>query len=220
MNLRTKVRNAIAKIRIKLTQYKNRRKLNNKNFSIISNNCWAGTAVYQPCGLKYTTPTVGLFIMDEDYIRFLENLEDCLTSSIIFIHPEESKYYDIISKRGGEITYPIGRLRNDVEIHFLHYRTPAEAEQKWHRRAKRVNRDRMLIKMSLRNTASDSEELISRFEALKYRNKICFVPIPITKASNCVVYVPELKNLNLVGGDETQDTLKTIDIYKLLNSMI
>lgn len=78
----------------------------------------------------------------------------------------------------------------------------------------------MLIKMSLRNTISDSEELISRFEALKYRNKICFVPIPIAKASNCVVYVPELKNLNLVGGNETQDTLKTIDIYKLLNSMI
>ena len=46
-----------------------KRKLFNKNFTIISNNCWAGW-VYRRYNIEYKTPTVGLFIMPDDYMIF------------------------------------------------------------------------------------------------------------------------------------------------------
>ncbi|MDE6218484.1 MAG: DUF1919 domain-containing protein, partial [Muribaculaceae bacterium] len=64
-----KLRNALIKISTAYNRWNRRRKLKHNDFTIISNNCWAGTAVYQPFGLKYNTPTVGLFIIDEDYIQ-------------------------------------------------------------------------------------------------------------------------------------------------------
>lgn len=48
--------------------------LKNKKFSIISNNCWGGI-VYDIFGLQYLSPTIGLFMFSDDYIRFCENLK-------------------------------------------------------------------------------------------------------------------------------------------------
>ena len=213
-----KFRNAITKARNLYEQWKMRRKLRCTDFSIISNNCWAGTAVYQPFGLKYNTPTVGLFIMDEDYIRFIENLKWYLNQSLQFIEPRESKFYDKISKGGpATISYPIATIGSDVEIHFLHYHSKEEAENKWLRRVKRVNFDRLLVKMSLRDSGYDKTAMLDRFCGLPYKNKLCFSPVDYPSSE--VIYVPDLETLNLVGGDETESTLKYIDITKVLNSI-
>ena len=73
-----------------------KKKLLNNDFSIISNNCWAGW-VYRRYGVEYKTPTVGLFIMPSDYIIFLKNLKEYIEMDMEFIKPEDSKYkeYDI-----------------------------------------------------------------------------------------------------------------------------
>lgn len=216
-----KIKNAFIKIQIKYRQWRRRRKLKYTDFTIISNNCWAGTAVYQPFGLKYNTPTVGLFIMDEDYMRMLENLDYYLSQNLRFIAPKDSKYYDKISNNGKkEVTYPIALLGDDVEIHFLHYRSQEEAEQKWKRRAKRINCKCLLIKMSFRDNGYDKAQMVNRFLKLKFANKICFVPDIVSVRSTSIIQVPELTNLNLVGGDETEYTLRYIDIYRLLNSIM
>ena len=77
--------------------------------------------IYQYFGLKYLTPTVGLFIMDDDYIRFLENLEYYLAQPIKFIGHSQSRYQSVLGKEStAKNDYPIGLL-GDVEIHFLHY---------------------------------------------------------------------------------------------------
>lgn len=213
-----KFRNAIIKIRYKYNQWRERKKLRFTDFSIISNNCWAGTAVYQPFGLKYNTPTVGLFIMDEDYIQFIGNLKWYLSQSPIFISPEESKYYDKISAGGTKsVTYPIAKLGEDVELHFLHYHSEDEALTKWQRRVQRVNFDKLLVKMSLRDSGYNKISMLERFCSLPYKNKICFSSIEYSSSE--VVYVPELEKLNLVGGDETDYTLRHIDIITLLNTI-
>lgn len=211
-------RNAVIKLKIKYGQRKKRKKLRSVDFSIISNNCWAGTAVYQPFGLKYNTPTVGLFFMDEDYICFLERLYWYLNQSLEFISPEKSRYYDKISDNGNrEVKYPIALLGGDVEVHFLHYSDSEEARKKWVRRARRLNPNKMLVKMSIRDEGYDVSMMLNRFCKLPYKNKICFSPIPYHSSS--IICVPELRTLNLVGGDETEYTLKRIDIYSLLNSI-
>lgn len=216
----SKIRNAIIKLKNSYYQRKRRSKLKYKDFTIISNNCWAGTAVYQPFGLKYNTPTVGLFIMDEDYIRFLERLEWYLTQTPIFIAPQKSRYYDRISERGTkEISYPIAVLGNDVELHFLHYHSQSEALQKWTRRCRRINFDRLIVKMSLRDNGYDIQQMHSRFKRLSYNNKFCFSLEPDAGGSNEIITVPELRQLNLVGGDETECTLRHIDLLKILNDL-
>lgn len=215
-----KIRNAITKLKTAVRQWRERRKLKYTDFTIISNNCWAATSIYQPFGLKYNTPTVGLFIMDEDYIRMLENLEYYLSSSLKFITPSESKYYTKISDNGSkEVTYPIALLGGDVEIHFLHYHSEEEAKTKWSRRCSRVNFNHLIVKMSLRDSGYNKDEMCTRFLRLKYSNKICFVPDTVKVKSPALISTPELTRLNLVGGDETKYTLRRINVYELLNSI-
>lgn len=45
-----------------------RAKLERTDFSIISNNCWAGS-VYRSYGLPYLSPTVGLYFFADYFIR-------------------------------------------------------------------------------------------------------------------------------------------------------
>lgn len=49
---------------------------------------------------------------------------------------------------GTNLIYPIGKLGNDVEIHFLHYKSETEAQEKWNRRLKRMNFNNILFKFS------------------------------------------------------------------------
>ena len=55
-----RIRGFIEKIREDLYCRSLRKKVKNKNFTIISNNCWAG-GVYEDLRMEYNTPTVGLF---------------------------------------------------------------------------------------------------------------------------------------------------------------
>lgn len=214
-----KLSNALIKIRNRYNQWRKRRKLKFTDFSIISNNCWAATAIYQPFGLKYNTPTVGLFFMDEDYIKFLENLDHYLSSKLEFINVQESKYYDKITSHGTKpVTYPIARLGEDIEIHFMHYHNAEEATAKWYRRTARLNRQRLLVKMSLRDSGYDVNEMLKRFKALKFKNKICFTS-DREDPNNGIIRVPELAQLNLVGGDETEHTMRVIEVSTLINSL-
>lgn len=209
-----KIKNAIIKIKTKYRCFLERRKLNNKNFCIISNNCWGGF-IYQKFGIKYNTPTIGLFIYEKDYVKFCTNLKYYLSLPLKFIETKESKYFAKVTNNGlKEISYPIAKL-DDIEVFFMHYKSEAEAIEKWERRKKRVNFDNLLIKMSERNDCD--LETIKTFCNLPYKNKICFTEN--TYDFECCVKVDELQELNKIGGDETEYTLRKIDIYELLNEM-
>lgn len=215
------LRKTYRKLKYKVKQRLRRLRLRHTDFSIISNNCWAGTAVYMPFGLQYTTPTVGLFFMDEDYIRFISRLRWYLAQELRFISPRESRYYDCLSDGGAkELTYPIAIIGDDVEIHFLHYKSEGEAAEKWYRRVQRINFNKLLVKMSIRNSGYDLPQMLRQFKALPYKHKICFSPLTPDGADKELIHVPELDELIRLGsGDETRMTLKHIDIYKLLNSL-
>src|SRR5690606_24670996 len=107
-----------------------KRKLQNRDFTIISDNCWGGF-VYQNYNLSYSSPFVGLFIFSPDYIELLENLDDYLNKDLSFIQPSKSKYKEILLEDNTFDKYPIGLLGDNVEIHFLHYKDDKEALQKW-----------------------------------------------------------------------------------------
>ena len=64
---------------------KRRNKINNDNFTIISNNCWGGM-IYESYNLQKQSPTIGLFFKSSDYIKFISNLEYYLSQDLKFIH--------------------------------------------------------------------------------------------------------------------------------------
>ena len=69
-----------------------RNKLNNTDFSIISNNCWGGH-VYRRYGLLYSSPTIGMYFYSEEYIKLLRNLDRNLFLPFSVVNANESKYY-------------------------------------------------------------------------------------------------------------------------------
>jgi len=209
-----KLRNAKVKYDLYRLHRERRKQLAFTDFSIISNNCWGGL-VYQYFGLPYTSPMVGLFIMDDDYIRFLERLDYYLAQPLKFISINESRYKDQLQHEStAKIYYPIALL-DDVEVHFLHYYSEQEAQEKWAKRLERLNRNRLLVKMSQRST--DIPDLLDRFEALPFPNKICFTEHERTNP--IFVTIPELRQLNIQGGDETPFVMDKVDFVEMINSI-
>lgn len=139
-------------------------------FSIISNNCWGGT-IYESYGMCKASPTVGMFIMPSDFVRFCADVDRYLSESLEFISPEESKWREVLSSNGNWGTYLIGRL-GDVELQMLHHHDEATARRKWQSRVDRVDRDRLIFKLNDQNGATE-EDLLA-FDALPLEHKLVF----------------------------------------------
>lgn len=163
---RKNVKEKIEKFFYETKRFFVKKSIKNKDFSIISNNCWAGRA-YQYLDMPYLSPTAGLYFFAPDYIKFVSDLKRYLNTPLRFINPEESKYYEEIKKRN-QTDKPIGIL-DDVEIVFLHYKSKEEAEEKWNRRKERVNYDNIIIKFSRMDLCTEKE--IEDFDNLPFENK-------------------------------------------------
>ena len=189
---------------------KRNRYLKNKDFTIISNNCWGGF-VCQHVDLPYNSPFIGLFLFSPDYIKLLGDLRGYLSMNIQFITPRESKYSSELDPNSPFSNYPIGLL-GDIEIHFLHYSSESEAKEKWDRRVNRINYDNLIIKFCDRDLATD--KLIRDFFSLPYKNKI-FLSAKNYDDKSCL----KLKNEHgLFIENEWKNYKKTISPLKHLNS--
>lgn len=201
------------RVREKMNPYfaKSRQKrLEHTDFSIISNNCWGGH-VYRYYGLPYSSPTIGLYIWADDYLKMLRNLKSYFSSELKFIKPEESKHFDFLVKRG-ETNVPIALL-DDVEIVFLHYISQEEVLEKWKRRVSKVNYKNLVVKFSDQNCCSD--KLLQEFDYLKYKKKVVFTR---TQRSDikCSCYYKGYENEDAVSND-TVYFRKYLDIEALIN---
>ena len=159
----------IRKIKTKLKKVSrslDRKLYRNKEFVIISNNCW-GAEFYITLGVPYNTPFVGLFIFGPDYIRLLENIDHYLDLKLN--SKQGSKWVE------GSIKYPIGVL-DDIEIHFMHYKDESEAKSKWDRRLARMNaitdKNKYFFKICDRDLTDAN--IIRKFHNLSFKNKISF----------------------------------------------
>lgn len=190
-----------------------RKKITDKLFTIISNNCWGGK-IYQRYGLPYLSPTIGLYFFSEDYIKFLKDLKYYMELPLEMIPVEESKYYEILKKRK-QLSCPIGKL-DDIEIIFQHYKTDEEAKDKWERRKKRINWENLIIKFSQMNYCDI--KYLTEFDNLNYDIKFAFVNTKeLTNIGKSMIYFkgfedkPEIRN-------DTDKYCKFIDTNYLINN--
>lgn len=165
----------------------------NNNTSIICTNCFGGR-IMQDIGMKYNTPTLGLFFDYPDYIEFLSNLKHYLNDAeLTFV--DKSRYPERNAAREKWTEYyPIGLLDGKVEINFLHYHSEEEAADKWHRRSLRINWNKLFV-IGMQQNRCKTED-IKAFDKLPY-NKIFFSCSPIEGKS--VVFVKEFAGKDSVG---------------------
>lgn len=188
-----------------------RRKLNNRDFSIISNNCWGGK-VYQRFGLQYSSPTVGLYFFAEEYIRFLKRLEYYLSLEIEVISAEKSKYWGILKERN-QTNVPIGKI-DDVEIVFLHYKSPESAKIKWETRKQRVNFSNLIIKFSQMDGCT--EDHLFAFDSLPFSTKFVFTRTKNQRVKSAVYHRGYETNDQIL--DDTTYYARDLDLLMLLNN--
>lgn len=218
-SLRLKFRNDIY---IPLTCKKREKRLKNKDFTIISNNCWGGT-VYEAYNLPKGSPTVGLFFVAKDYIEFLSDLKGYIYGGLTFIKPIESrwKYMTEVSgnKRFG--SYPIGVLSNGkktVEVFFLHYKNEEEARDKWNRRIKRINWDKMLIKFNDQNGCTENE--VDKFMSMPFDHKLFFTCKHWNNEGNQYTIIRQLlKYDSVMASYEPFGKTNYVDLTKMLNEL-
>jgi uncharacterized protein (DUF1919 family) len=200
----------IRKIKKKIISKKFER-VKNKDFTIICNNCWAGH-IYQKLEIPYYTPTVGLFFYMPCYILFLENLDFYLEKELFFV--EKSKY-DIANNKRKSDWYPIAKL-DDIEIHFLHYKTNEEALTKWNNRKARINKSNFLVVGSERDLCDES--IIRRFQKLPFKNKVFFTANKYDDNTS-LVHVKDYEKQGFIGDIYAENDLihKYFNIFKWLN---
>ena len=139
--------------------------------------------MYESYGMRKETPTVGMFIMPADYVRFCGDLERYLALPLNFIEPAESRYVSELSSKPNWGTYLIGRL-GDVELHMLHHHDEAVARRKWESRVERVSGDRIIFKFNDQNGATEAE--LVAFDALPLEHKVIFSAKEHPSIESCV----------------------------------
>jgi uncharacterized protein (DUF1919 family) len=201
-SIRENLKNLTAKLDQKL--------FGEREFVIISNNCW-GAEIYKRLNKEYNTPFVGLALFGPDYIKLLEKLDYYLSQKLEFT--PNSIWMD------GLVTYPIGKL-DDIEIHFMHYKDSNEAESKWIRRLSRMNKVRDKSKYYFKYCDRDiatTTELIKKFHTLPLTNKISFGINQINSKEHIVI--AEKENNTVPDGVVLYNiSFKYIDIFKWIKT--
>ncbi len=193
-----------------------RLRLKNRDFTVISNNCW-GAEVYQRYSLPYTTPFVGLFIYPEDFLELLQDLRGNLAKPLTFLkesrHPQATEF-----RRSEGLTYPIGLIGERIEVHFQHYASEQEAREKWTRRLERANLDKDHVFLQFNERDGCTLEQLTEFDVLPYRHKVCFTAHAYPHLRS-MVQLPAYADKDQVGdGVQTfNHCLPHFDLLKWLN---
>ena len=186
MKLYSGMINEIKNREMKLFRRRKRKRLYNKDFTILASDC-NGTFMYHDMGLPFLSPTINLTIGMNDFVKMLENLEWYMQQDIVELK--------------GDYKWPTGNL-GDIRINFVHYESFDEGVSKWKQRKERINWDNLFIVGSEKDGCT--YETIQRFERLPYENKVILTHVDY----------PEFKSAYYIKGFEDRDEMGTTINYK------
>ena len=146
---------------------------------------------YHDMGMKFTSPTINLFISEPDFVRFVQNLKYYIESDLEMSWGEK---------------YPIGILGGDVRIDFMHYQSCGEAKEKWEKRAKRINWDKIVVFSTDRN--GFTEQVFLEWKKIRYP-KVLFTSNKMFAEEKNTVFYPEY-----CSNDFVPDLIPKREFYK------
>lgn len=142
-----------------------KRQIHFSEVSIISQNCIGGV-IYSLIGQEFLSPTINMFIEDENFIKLVNNLEYYM---LLEPKPLTDEFIDPISK---SIRYPKICI-DDIELCCLHYKNCQDAIEAWERRKSRVNFNKVLVIANSWNMHEDKIKIEKLCSNPKYKT-ICF----------------------------------------------
>ena len=180
MNPFQKIKSAVNKRQRFFINRSLQRKLTNQGMTVISANC-VGAFILHDLHQPFNSPFVNLYLSPQDFLRYLQNMDFYRTQPLTFVQTEKS--------------YPVGKLA-DLEIHFMHYHSEQEANEKWQLRMSRMNLDNLFIMMTDRDGVTEKD--IQLFDQLPFKNKVIFThkPYPAFKSA---CYIKGFEKQNQVG---------------------
>lgn len=184
-----------------------RRRLKNKDVTIIGSNC-SGAFMYYDLGMKYLTPTVNLSIEMNDFVKMAGNLKWYMKQEL-----KESEE---------QSTCPIGLL-GDIKIYFIHYDSFDQGRIKWEERKRRINWENIFVVGSEKDGCT--YETIKNFEQLPFENKVIFThtEYPEFPSACCIKGFEDQKELGIIIDFKKQALkrryLDDFDYVSFLNNM-
>ena len=170
-----KIHNYLRIIKERILSKQVRKYIDLSNITLLSQNCIGGV-MYHDCNAKFLTPTVNLYILPSDFIKFVNNYEAYLSET-----PELTM---------GE-NYPVGYLSDGLQINFMHYETTKEALDKWESRKQRVNKEKIFVICIERDGFND--EHYKEFKKIKYPKALFTIRKEWSDDPECI-YIPKFKN--------------------------
>ena len=142
-------------------------------------------------------------------IEFIRELERYVKSKINGLFIRHKNFTIISNNCWGTFIY------KKYELHFVHYQSEADAEDKWRRRVKKINPKKMIFKFS--DGDKFEEEMAERFDKLKFKNKVCFLASEHPKLQS-VITLEKFRGTQRVH-DEWKNSKKEIDEVKFINNI-
>lgn len=164
---------------------KEKHKLKNKNFSIISPYCW-GLFLYRLLGVEYNNPFVGAFLIKSEFLRLIEKPEYYLNQKI--------KIEELDRAILGHFCRA---YLDDIYFDFYHDHDSLKLEKKWYRRLERVDMDNLFVHLGY----SEHSQMDSLFEnEIKNHDN----SLVITKEGACL----QQKDKKIITTKEPLDLIK------------
>ncbi len=164
-----------------------KKKLKNKDISIIANNCNGGIIAHD-LGLQFNSPFVNIGIWPDDYLKFLKNMD----------------YYLSLDPVKTEETYNDGWFAkiDDIKVLFIHCASYEEGYNNWQRRKQRINKDNMFVLFC--DKLGCTYENIKEFDELHFEHKVVFTHKPY----------PEIKSACYIKGFENDREVGILSDWK------
>ena len=185
-----------------------KRRLKNKNASLITDNCIGGIICHD-MNMRFNSPTVNLWLKPGDFIKLLQNPQNYFGVAPVEVFEDG-------------IDYPIGEI-NGIRLYFMHYQSFENAKAKWLERSARIDYYNVYIIMTDKNNCS--REHIQAFDALPYRHKILLSHLDLSRDYECVHYIKGFEDCDEVGtltdfkpGLKKRRYIDSFDYVNFLNS--
>jgi uncharacterized protein (DUF1919 family) len=141
--------------------------LRDRDFSILSNDCWA-EALYEDWEVPCRTPFRGLGMDPSSFLHFVSDLERYLKEPLRFVPHSR---HTVVNRFRGQDGWPIGMLGEEVEIYFLHYREEEEARRAWEDGCRAINLEHVAVKFTVDKDGARPEH-IEQFNRLPFKRKL------------------------------------------------
>ena len=136
-----------------------RRENHQEHITLLSQNC-VGGVLYHMLGLPFDSPTINMFIENENFVKMAENPQHYFS---VDAEPDEECHID---RKDASLVYPTIKV-DDIVLCCQHYKNCADAVAAWNKRRLRVDVHNLFV-IACSWNLDENTDFVKRIDALPY----------------------------------------------------